>query len=379
LKDFDAHIQRCFERAGGGHRILRSFDRYDPRFLSMNLDGAEKRWLNFSSNDYLALSREKTGHTSLESQPSSRLLGGGTSSHAELEAALAQHWGLESALLYPTGYMANLGVLSCLPTEGDLVLMDRYVHASLIDGVRLSKARFKRYAHLDLDQLERELQRHRARDESRGVVWVVTESLFSMDGDLPDVERLAQLKERYSFFLVVDEAHGIGVYGVGGRGYFDQEGHLDLVDVLTFNLSKSFALQGGVVMGSKSLIDYLVAHSRSQIYTTATPFSNLAFAKGRLESLAEAGEKRERLQVLHGHALDVLSLPERSFSPIVPIPVGDGDRALALFQHLWTEGVYCPAILPPTVPKGGARLRLSLNAAHELGDLETLAKAMDSI
>ena len=382
--DFDTHLDDLLAIKGGAHRKLRAFSHYHPRFLTLEEDGLKREYLNFASNDYLGLSQEKLNRAGydlntleadeLHSQPSSRLLGGNTQEQLALEEQLAQHWLKESALFFPTGYMANSGVLSCLPQKGDLVLLDRFAHASLLDGVRLSDARWKRYRHLDMEHLEKELEAY----SGNGVVWVVTESLFSMDGDLPDVQTLAKLKAKYGFYLVVDEAHGIGVYGHEGRGWFEEQGALDIVDVLTFNFSKSFAMQGGCVMGSSSLIRYLVAHCRTQIYTTATPISHLRGLNDRLAQVAKAHFGRERMKKCHDRLCQGLKLKARHFSPIVPILVGEGYRALSISEGLWRSGIYCPAILPPTVPNGEAKLRVSLNASHHLEDIDSLVVAIRS-
>jgi 8-amino-7-oxononanoate synthase len=377
MNTFQEHCERLLSEKGGAHRKLRAFTQYHPRFLTLKEDGVERRFLNFASNDYLGLSQVPLGEDNplssqyerLNSQPSSRLLGGNTSEQLKLEQQLAEHWGKESGLFFPTGYMANLGVLSCLPQKDDLVLLDRSAHASLLDGVRLSEARWKRYRHLDLNHLEKELKAY----SGPGVIWVVTESLFSMDGDLPDAQKLKQLKAKYGFYLVVDEAHGVGVYGEQGRGWFDEQGALDAIDVLTFNFSKSFAMQGGCILGSSSLIRYLVAHCRSQIYTTATPISHLRGLDIRLEQVAKANVDRAHLKECQRRLCEKLNVQINHSSPIVPIFVGEGERALKLSEKLWEAGVFCPAILPPTIPVGEAKLRVSLNASHLFEDVDALA------
>jgi 8-amino-7-oxononanoate synthase len=336
-------------------------------------NGVERSFLNLASNDYLALSREKE-MVEVSSQPSSRLLGGNSCEHTAFEELLAEAWGFGASLFYPTGYMANIGVLACLPQKGDLVLLDRLCHASLIDGVRLSRAEWKRYRHLDLEHLEAQLKAY----SGSGQIWVVTESLFSMDGDLPNAQALAELKARYGFFLLVDEAHGVGVYGPQGRGWFAEQGVLEAVDIVTFNFSKSFALQGGVVLGSSNLKRHLVAHSRTQIFTTATPTSHWALLPKRLKLLQEAEASREHLKTLSLECATQLGL-KSTFSPIVPYHVGEATRALELFEGLWEKGYYCPAILPPTVPEGGARLRLSLNASHQLEDILAFSRVLKEL
>ena len=364
----DQWLEREWSSSGGSHRQLRAIKSYDPRHITLMENGVERRFLNLASNDYLALSRQKEV-VEVQSQPSSRLLGGNSEQHNALEELLAEAWGFPASLFYPTGYMANLGVLACLPQKGDLVLMDRLCHASLIDGVRLSRADWKRYQHLDLNHLESLLQKH----QGSGQIWVVTESLFSMDGDLPEVLALLELKQKYGFFLVVDEAHGMGVFGPKGKGWFAQCGGLEAIDILTFNFSKSFALQGGVVMGSAALKRHLVAHSRTQIFTTATPFSHWALLPQRLTLLQNAEAQREHLSQLSLECSTRLGFKHR-ISPIVPFVIGEAQQTLQCFESLWKQGFYCPAILPPTVPVGESRLRLSLNASHQMEDIVNLTE-----
>jgi 8-amino-7-oxononanoate synthase len=371
-----------WEQSGGSHRHLRAVEQYGPRELRVAESSGSRRLLNFSSNDYLSLS-QLPHHGKLSSQPSSRLLGGNELQLEAWEADVATHWKQGSALFFPTGYMANVGVMSCLPKKSDLVLMDRLCHASLIDGVRLSPADWKRYRHLDMQHLEKLLKQHQHKREgdaggraSDGAVWVVTESVFSMDGDCPDVEALRDLKQRYGFYLIADEAHAIGVTGKRGRGWFEACDGLDLVDVLVFNFSKALAMQGGCVCGVPELKRHLVAHSRPQIYSTATPASHWSALPERLAALADANAERQHLRSLKQQLAEGLGLTCSGPSAIVPVLLGDGQRAIEAFEHLWQSGLYCPAVLPPTVPKGQSRLRLSLNTSHQSSDIERLIDSL---
>ncbi|MBF0245229.1 MAG: pyridoxal phosphate-dependent aminotransferase family protein [Planctomycetes bacterium] len=230
---------------GPSHRVLRKVTEYGPR--SIVLEG-DRRLINFSSNDYLGLSVEN-GSGDLITQPSSRLLSGNAAAISEAEDLLADWFGKEAAVIFSTGYMANSGLLSALLARGDEVYLDRLCHASLYDGARLGEASIQRFRHLDLNHLEELLQK----SSGRGERWVVCESIYSMDGDSPNLRALLDLKHRWSFRLILDEAHAMGICGPGGRGFAAREGCLEGVDILVMTLSKSFALAGGVVVGSAAL------------------------------------------------------------------------------------------------------------------------------
>lgn len=367
MRDFQSWLSQRLEGAGGEHRVLRRVTNHGPR--TIEVEG--RSLLNLSGNDYLSLSQQDFDSGPLVSQPSSRLMGGNSMDVQNLESSLAQAMGREAALFYPSGYTANVGVMGSLPEEGDVVLLDRLCHASLIDGVRLGAARFERFRHLDMNHLERLLIKHEGRTR-----WVMTESLFSMDGDLVPVERLLELKARHPFHLVVDEAHSMGVYGPKGHGWFAHHQALEAVDVLIFNFSKSLALQGGCVMGPSLLVDFLVRRSRPFIYTTATPASHLRGLRERWSALEKADVLREQLKQLSRELASRLEL-NRAWSPIVPILIGPGEKALEVAAGLESAGILCPAILPPTVPEGKARLRVSLNASHRREDLERLLEALE--
>lgn len=367
----DEILEKRLGTSPSSHRHLKNIQNYHPRYLNIKVKDQQKKVLNFASNDYLALSCSNNTLQNIESQPSSRLLGGNLSKTESIEKTLANWLGKESSLLFPSGYMANNGILASLPQKGDLIIMDKLCHASLIDGARLSKADLKRYRHLDLDHLETILSENTGK-----ICWVVTESIFSMDGDYPNVKKLIALKKKYSFQLIVDEAHGIGIYDTLGRGLFAEKSAIDEVDIFIFNLSKAFALQGGVIAGSKLLKKYLVNTCRSFIYTTATPYSHISSVPARCLEIKRAHHQREHLHNLIKLCQEELNLQKTYTAPILNYPSGAGDQALRLAEHLFQENIYCPAILPPTVPNGQARLRISLNSAHQPEDIQSLAKAI---
>lgn len=352
----------------GSHRKLRAFDSYGPRFL---IDDTGRSVLNFASNDYLGLSTLNQS-SEVISQPSSRLLAGNTSRHLEIEELIADFLYKEASLTFPSGYTANLGVLSTLPQKGDLIVMDRLCHASLLDGARLSGARIERFKHQDLGHAEDILIRLR---EKHKQIWMVSEGLFSMDGDLCSVRDLVELKEKHGAFLIVDEAHSMGIYGNQGRGWAEEEGFLDQVDILTFNFSKSFALQGGVVAGSGVLKESLVRHCRQQIYTTATPISHITSIPSRLEMVKAADKERHQLKSVSLGLSKALNR-DSTWSPIIPYQLDEDRGALHLAEKLWHDGVFCPAILPPTVPPNTSRLRISLNALHQEKDIQRILQSL---
>ena len=354
---------------------------------------------NFCSNDYLGLSAHPALAQAAEAcarrlpfgAGAAHLVSGHCSEHQALEEELAEFTGRERALLFSTGYMANLGVLSTLLSRRDLAIADRLSHASLLDGVRLSGAELKRYTHADVDAVARLLDQAgrsaRATETParqqlpERLVLLVTDGVFSMDGDLAPLEQLVRLAHVHGACLLVDDAHGIGVLGTHGRGTLEALG-LDAtaVPLLIGTLGKALGSFGAFVAGDAVLIDYLLQHARSYIYTTALPPPVVAATRCALRLLAEEPWRRERLHMLvrrFRDAADALDLPlARSSTPIQPLLVGDAARALALSAALMEEGFWVSAIRPPTVPAGSARLRITLSAAHKEADVDALAETL---
>lgn len=353
---------------GSSHRALKPIVNYGTRFLEMEWDGQVRRVLNFASNDYLGLS-EKNSPFDFHSQPSSRLLSGNLKSLEELELKLANFMSKKSAILLNSGYTANLGMLSSLANKGDLILADHAIHASLIDGMRLSSASWKRFKHNDIDDLERLLRKYH---HEYSYIWVVVEGLFSMDGDIFPLESLVDLKKKYSFFVLLDEAHSFGVYGDQGKGLAHYFKVIEDIDVIMFNLSKALAMQGGVIVGPSNLKPYLVNRCRPLIYSTATPLSHLEILPERLSNLEQAKDNRTCLQDLCQHAQTLFGIKSSHWSPILPVATGHHEITQNLAAHLLQCGIFCPAILPPTVPEHQARLRVSLTALHQKSDIELL-------
>lgn len=336
----------------------------------------------FSSNSYLDLSSEPrikkyAGRILNEygaGSGGSRLTTGTTRIHMELEQAIAAFKNREAALVFNTGYMANVGILSALTQKGDIIYSDQLNHASIIDGCRLSKADLVVYRHNDMDDLEEKIKAHPGK---HGII--VSDGVFSMDGDIVNLPRLTELAGRYGLLSMIDEAHATGVIGATGRGteeYFGMEGS---VDVLMGTLSKAVGGEGGFVCGSRSLIEYLVNKARSFIFSTAlSPVSMAA----DLEGLRLIMEQPERVQKLQENirfccaALNARGIDAASETAIIPIIIGGEARAMRVMELLKERGYYISAIRYPTVAKGSARLRLALMSSHTHEDLEGLADAL---
>lgn len=345
-----------------------------------------ERRLVFCSNDYLGLSHHPrvieafrdTARLGVGSGASHLVTGHGVEHHA-LEEELAAFTGRERALLFSTGYMANLGVVTALIGRGDRVLEDRLNHASLLDAGLLSGAHFGRYPHGDAAAV---VQRLTAPGEGRALV--VTDGVFSMDGDLAPAAALAEVCTRHGVCLMVDDAHGIGVLGATGRGTLEHCGlKSEAVPILMGTLGKALGTFGAFVAGSNDLIEYLVQKARSYIYTTALPPAVAAATREALRLVDVECWRRERVlshvQRFRAAARAAgLELAESS-SPIQPIVLGSATRALAASDALWNRGIWVAAIRPPTVPEGSARLRITLSAAHRDDDIDRLVETLAAV
>jgi 8-amino-7-oxononanoate synthase len=354
------------------------------------LDGAQgvrpvvdgRRMLSFCSNDYLGLAAHPALADALREGASrfgvgsgaAHLVTGHSAAHRRLEEDLADFTGRPRALLFSTGYMANLGVVSALCTRGEHVYADRLNHASLNDGARLAAARLKRYPHRDTAALAR-----MAADG--GAAMIITDGVFSMDGDIAPVPELAGVARSMGARLMVDDAHGLGVIGRGGRGTLDvlgQDHHR--VPILVGTLGKAFGTFGAFVAGSDALIETLIQRARSYIYTTALPPAVAHATSVALALAVREDWRRERLETLIGrfrHGAAALDLPLlESHTPIQPLLAGDSLRALEWSLFLEDNGVLVTAIRPPTVPRGAARLRITLSAAHAESDVDRLLELL---
>lgn len=328
--------------------------------------------LNLSSNDYLGLASrtdlydaffdewEEKGYPL--SSSSSRLLTGNFTVYGELEQLMAERFDREAALLFNSGYHANTGILPALADKQTLILADKLVHASLIDGILLSGAPFLRYRHNDYNQLEMLLKKHAGQYEQ---IFIVTESIFSMDGDVADLPRLVELKKSYpDILLYVDEAHAIGVRGKNGLGIAEEQDCIQDIDLLIGTFGKALASMGAYVICSRTIREYLVNCMRPLIFSTALPPIQIAWTRFIFERLPQFGELREKL-ALTGHLLAGAlegKGGEISESHIIPFIVGENKECILKAEELQRKGFYCLPVRPPTVPKGTARIRFSLTA-----------------
>ncbi|MES9972654.1 MAG: 8-amino-7-oxononanoate synthase [Candidatus Thiodiazotropha sp.] len=346
-----------------------------------------KRVIAFCSNDYLGLANHPEVVEAMQraageygvGSGAAHLITGHSNSHHRLEEALAEYTGRSRALLFSTGYMANIGVISALLKQGDRLFEDRLNHASLLDAGQLTRARMQRYRHADPESLRSQLK-----GSEEGQALIATDGVFSMDGDLAPLPSLVELARRHQAWLMVDDAHGLGVLGEGGGGVLS---HFDLdsddVPILMGTLGKGFGTYGAFVAGSEELIETLIQHARSYIYTTAPP---AALAEATLVSLRlvrQENWRRERLQDLIARfrqSVRQIGLPLLdSTTPIQPILAGSSQQAVAWSRLLEKQGVLISAIRPPTVPDGSARLRITLSANHTDRQLDRLLDALSTL
>ena len=369
--------------SAGLRRRLRQLD--SAQGVRINLEGREL--LNFSSNDYLGLANDpilkRAASKAIEEfgagSGSARLICGSQSPHHQLENALAAFKGTESAICFSSGYAAALGVLPVVVGEGDTVVIDKLVHASLIDGVRLSGAKLRVFKHNNLEDLERILQWAARRE---GHILVITESVFSMDGDLAPILNLVELKEKYGAWLMVDEAHATGLFGKGRRGLIEEFGVGDRVDIQMGTLGKALGSAGGYICGSQQLVDLLINRARSFVFSSAPVPAQAAAAKAAVDwvQTSEAEVARTRLwglvdQLKNGLIQRGWELPVVR-SAILPLVIGRESDAANLSDRLLAEGVFVPAIRYPTVARGKARLRITVSAAHSPEDVSQLLEAL---
>ena len=350
------------------------------------IDG--KTFCNFSSNDYLGLSRHpalqeaalNAGRTFGYGATASRLICGNTKEHQLLEEELAATKKTEAALLFSSGFAAAMGSISSLMQRGDVIILDKLVHASLIDGARASKATVRAFRHNDLTHLEDHLRWARRAFPS-GAILIVTESVFSMDGDVAPLEKIVELKEHYGALLFVDEAHAIGVRGMPTHrmgGLIGELGLADRVEIQMGTLSKAVGASGGYLCASRTIIDYLLHRARIFIYTTAAPPSVLAAARAGIRMINSAEGEALALQlwknVEHFTSLLSSSFQKKSESAILPLMLGSEEKALSTAHALREAGYFVPAIRYPTVARHKARLRITMTAKHLSQEIESFVR-----
>ena len=345
----------------------------------------DRPFLNFGANDYLGLAADpRLTEAALNAAKrygwgagASPLVAGWTEVHQSLVESIAAYEKTEAALLFPTGYAANLGTISALVGQSDVVYSDRLNHACLIDGARLSRASVRVYPHNDPAKLNEILEREQGKFRRS---LIVTDGVFSMDGDLAPLAQLVEIADRHEAMLLVDEAHGTGVFGPDGRGAASACGVADRIHVRVGTLSKALGSIGGFVAGSKRLIDWLVNQARTQIYSTSLPAAAAAAALEAFTIIEAEPWRREHVLALGSRLRQRLTAAGfdvgHSAGPIVPVILGDVDKTVALSARLRKHGLFVPAIRPPTVPEDTARLRISLSAAHSESDIDTLIAAI---
>ncbi|MBX3650429.1 MAG: 8-amino-7-oxononanoate synthase [Burkholderiales bacterium] len=377
--DAELAAELAHRDAGGLRRRRRLLE--SPQRAHVRVDGRD--YLAFCSNDYLGLASDPRIVAAAKEGAdrygvgagASHLILGHSAAHHELEEALAAFVGLPRALLFSTGYMANMGVVSALAGRGDALFADRLNHASLNDAALLSRATLRRYPHNDLTALERLLATTPARRRL-----VIVDAVFSMDGDIAPVAELLEICARHDACLLIDDAHGFGVLGAEGRGTTAHFGIRSDRLIYMATLGKAAGVSGAFVAGSEELIESLLQNARTYIYTTATPPMLAHALLASLQIIEQEEWRRERLRELVLRLKQGLQgAPWRllpSDTPIQPLLVGGNAGALALSARLAAQGLLVPAIRPPTVPQGTARLRISLSADHATDDVDRLVAAL---
>ena len=376
-KDLQLRQQQALYRR---HKIMQS-----PQGVKVVIN--QREFINFCSNDYLGLANHPEVIKSFQQAAneygvgsgSAHLINGHTALHQELEEALAEFVKRPRALLFSTGYMANLGVVDSLVGRGDAVFEDRLNHASLIDAGILSRAKLHRYAHNDMQALTQQLSASAAKERL-----ILSDGVFSMDGDVAPIKSLAEVAQAQDALLMIDDAHGIGVLGKNGAGLLEQENvSYQQVPVLMATLGKALGTFGAFVAGEDILIEGLINNARSYIYTTAAPAALAAATLTSLKLLTTESWRRDKLQQLiryfkqqaHEYGLPMME----SETAIQPLLLGDANMALTLSQQLYDKGILISAIRPPTVPEGSSRLRITLSAEHSEEQINQLLALLHSL
>lgn len=368
------------------YRQLRTIDAVNGTNLSLT----GKPLVNFASNDYLGLAQHQKLKTAAANAAqrfgagsgASRLITGTLRIHSELEARLAAFKQTPAALTFESGYAAALGTIPALFGQEDVIILDKLAHASLIDGARLSGAEIRVFPHNRLERLS-ELLAWAREKRSGAKILIITESIFSMDGDSCPLSEIVDLKDEFGASLLLDEAHAIGILGPNGAGLAAECGLVDRVEIHLGTLSKAIGSSGGFIAGPASLIDLLINRARTFIYSTAPPPAAIAAAIEGLGIIASGTGDQLRATLWRNHEKLTIELkrakPERAPSAIVPIIVGSEEQALSFSEELVQRGFLVPAVRFPTVPRGSARLRVTLSAAHQLQDVIHLREAINTL
>ena len=372
----------------GAYRELKNYS-----ILGKKISKNERELINLSSNDYLGFSQNiefaKEFYEDLNvnnmlkefrlSGTSSRLITGNNSIYKSLENEIATAYQKEACVFYNSGYHANTGILNAITTKGDLILSDKLNHASILDGIRLSKAEYIRYKHLDYTHLENILQKKRNLYNN---VIIVSESVFSMDGDLVNLEKLIEIKQKYNCQIYLDEAHALGVFGKLGLGLSENENKISEIDYIVGTFGKALASQGGFLVCKNNIREMIINSSRSLIYTTALPPISLHWNRFIFRKSLDSGLQRKKLEDLRRFTLKEieknLGITTNSKSNIIPIIIGENQKCLELANHVEKNGFLCTPIRPPSVPHNTSRLRISLNTMIEKEDICKFVEAIKS-
>ena len=362
---FESYENTLTELKQSSHlRSISNFERKEGKYIYVDghklLNLSSNNYLNFADNEEITKEFLKdTGYKYTFGSAGARLLTGTLPIYRELENLISSLFGTEKTLIFNSGYHANVGINSSIAIVGDVIFSDKLNHASIIDGMQLSKGKFFRYKHNDMENLETLLKRERTNYKNAAIV---SESVFSMDGDIADLKKLVELKKKYNCILILDEAHAFGVFGKNGLGVCEDLGIIKDVDLIVGTFGKAIGSVGAFVTGNGTLIEYLTNKARSFIFSTSLPPINIAFTKWIIENkLPHTYEKRMRMLEL-GKKMG-------SESHIVPYIVGENDKTVELSEILYHNGYFTLPIRPPTVPVGTSRLRLSLTADITENDL----------
>lgn len=355
-------------------RDLKNFEKKDEKYIYFR----GKKLLNLSSNNYLNFADNKkitqefldfAGNKYSFGSASARLLTGTLPVYKELEELLSNLYNKDATLLYNSGYHANVGISSAINQKGDVIFSDKLNHASIIDGMRLSDGKFFRFPHNNMEALEKLLERERKNYKN---AFIITESVFSMDGDIEDLKRIIKLKKKYNCIMIIDEAHAFGVFGEKGLGVAEELEIIDDVDLIVGTFGKSVGSMGAFVTGSKTMINFLINKSRSFIFSTALPPINIAFTKWIIENQFPKTKAKRK---------NMLSIAKKmgSDSHIIPVVIGENKDTVDLCEVLFHNGYFTLPIRPPTVPVGTSRLRLSLTADIQEKDLTVLKEKINEV
>jgi 8-amino-7-oxononanoate synthase len=391
MNAFEMHLDECLDefRENDLYRKIRRIE--SAQGTQIEIEG--RMVLNFSSNDYLGLAN----HPAIKAAAiqaverygagagASRLICGSLGPHDELEEALAEFKGTEAALTFATGYAAAMGAVCSLVGKGDIIIIDKLVHACIVDAAKLSGAKLRVLAHNDLNDLEEILQSTASKSgttDPASRTLIVTESVFSMDGDHAPLREIVEIKERYGAWLMVDEAHATGLYGANRRGLAEELGVSDRIEIQMGTLGKALGAAGGYICGSRKLIDYLVNRARTFIFSTApVPAAVAAATAGiRLVRSHEGNAMRSALWQRVLEARSKLKMEtSKGLAAIIPLLIGDEAKAMEVASALLQKSIFIPAVRYPSVARGKARLRLTISAAHTPAQIDSLAGLLQHV